>query len=83
MADISFNEEPAVLPVAAARQGGMAAWMVRSKFAKDEKEATVILVSIVVVALIAAGLLAIFSGGSAAIDANERLRLEASTPVLQ
>lgn len=82
MAEISFDEEPAaVLPAVAAHQGGVTAWMVRSKFAKDEKGATVILVCIIVVALIAAGLLVALSGGSTTIDADERMRLEASTPM--
>lgn len=51
MANIQFSEE-AGLPsgVPQSTRGGMAGWLVRSKWAKDEKQAEYLLIGITVVA---------------------------------
>lgn len=52
MTDVQFSEE-AGLPsgVPQRTKGGMAEWLVRSKWAKDEKQAGYLLIGITVVAL--------------------------------
>lgn len=51
MADIQFSEEAGVSSrVPQGSKGGMAAWLVRSKWAKDEKQAEYLLIGIAVVA---------------------------------
>lgn len=81
MAEISFDEEPAALPSVSTRPSGMAGWMIQKGIAKDEKNANILLVSVVAGSLAIVGLLFALSGGSGAtLDAKDRLQLEASTP---
>ena len=82
MAEISFDEEPIARPVGTMGPSGMAGWMVRKGFAKDEKGANTLLISIVVGSVAIAGLTLAFMGGTdTTVDSAERARLEASTPL--
>lgn len=81
MAGISFDEEQVARPSAAQGPSGIAGWMIRKGIAKDEKGANTFLVYVVAGGLALTGLVFLLGGGSGArIDAEERLRLEASTP---
>lgn len=55
MTDVQFSEESTLAPTPAHLQGGsgMAAWLVRSKWAKDQKQAEYLLIGIAVVAFAA------------------------------
>ena len=52
MTDVQFSEEATLTaaPVPAKSGSGMAAWLVRSKWAKDQKQAEYLLIGIAVVA---------------------------------
>lgn len=81
MAEISFDEEQVARPSIASGPSGMAGWMIRKGFAKDEKGASILLISIIAGSLAVAGAVLMLSGGSdATLDARERQQLEASTP---
>lgn len=82
MAEISFDEEQPVRTVASVGPHGMAAWMIRNKFAKDEKSANMLLIGVVAVCVaIVAIVLFLNAGGKGTLDAAERARLEQSTPL--
>ncbi|MES2931737.1 MAG: hypothetical protein V4682_03515 [Patescibacteria group bacterium] len=81
--EVSFNEEPSVGYTPAPGKQGMAGWMVRNKFAKDEKNANYILVGIAVAAVILSFFLLFSSRGDTTLNADERMRLEQSTPIIQ
>jgi len=83
MSDVSFNEETPIAPIAAGGSGGMTAWIIRNKFAKDEKGASYLLIGVAAVAIVLAVSLVLLSGGDTTIDAGERARLEQSTPIIQ
>ncbi len=50
MPDVQFSEEATLAPTPINNGSGMAAWLVRSKWAKDEKQAEYLLIGIAVVA---------------------------------
>lgn len=50
MADVQFSEEATLAPAPSKSGSGMAAWLVRSKWVKDEKQAEYLLIGIAVVA---------------------------------
>lgn len=50
MADVHFNEEATFAPVPIKTESGMTAWLIRSKWAKDEKQAQYLLIGVAVVA---------------------------------
>ena len=79
MENISFNEDSSGNSAQVLGQRGMAGWMIRNKFAKNEKEANLILMGIAGIG-IAFALFLVFSGsGDTTLDAQERERLERST----
>lgn len=82
MAGISFDEEQPVRATTAIGPQGMSAWMIRNKFAKDEKSANMMLISVVIACVSIVGLLLFMNtGGNSSLDAAERMRLEQSTPL--
>lgn len=79
MENVSFNEESSGNTAQTLGTRGMAGWMIRNKFAKNEKEANVMLMALAGIG-IAFALFIIFSGsGDTTLDAQERERLERST----
>lgn len=82
MTDVSFNEETSVRH-GSMTKGGMAAWIVRNKFAKDEKSANYLLIGVVLLSVGVSMLLLLSSKGSSPLDAQERARLEQSTRIPQ
>lgn len=79
MPDVEFNEAPSYAP-ALPHPRGITRFLLDRKLAKDEREASVIMLSSVVVALILTALLWVSgftSGSTSSISPQERERLEA------
>jgi len=50
MTDVQFSEEMTLAPAPMRTESGMVAWVIRSKWAKDQKQAEFLLMSVAVVA---------------------------------
>jgi hypothetical protein len=82
MANVTFDSE-ADLPQTGPSQkssGGITAWLIANKIAKDAVQANYILLGILALCVLGAGLaLMNLSSTGSSIDAEERMRLEQST----
>lgn len=86
MDNVTFDSEANLAQTAPTQKGtgGITAWLIAKKVAKDESQANYILLGVLAVCVLVTGfaLANLFNGGSS-IDAEERMRLEQSTRVPQ
>ena len=82
MDNVTFDSEANLAQTVPTQKvaGGITAWLIAKKVAKDESQANYILLGILVVCILVTGfaLMNLFGGGST-IDAEERMRLQQAT----